>query len=553
MQAIKSNVVDVIGGTIENTTVLFDSKIASIREGRAEKTYDFSDYYLLPGFIDGHIHIESSMLSPTKFATAAVVHGTTCVVFEPHEIANVAGMAGIGFMLSAKTPVRMFFTAPSCVPATNMETSGAELGIGEIEELLRNPRCVGLGEMMNFPGVVYNDPFVMAKLDAAKTAGKVVDGHAPGLSGDELKKYAASGILSDHECTTAQEAVEKLKLGMRIMIREGSAAKNLEALSGIVDKNYKNCMLVSDDIHADELMSAGHMDRILKKAVALGIDPIRAVTMTTINPAEYFKLEGLGAIKTGYCADFVVVKDLKDFEVIAVFINGKLAAEKGKALFDSKEPDAPKEILASVRIKNIEPDDLKVESSKTQKARIITIVENQIVTDSRINALESDNKYLAPDVENDVLPLVVVERHRATGNVGKGFVAGFGLKQGALASTVAHDSHNIICVGANYDDMASAIGEIKLMGGGLVAMNDGKVVERLELPIAGLMSNMDANAVAEKTKKLNAAAKSLGCALDAPFATLSFLALPVIPSLKLTDKGLVDVNQFKFVDLISIE
>lgn len=550
MQAIKSNVVDVIGGTIENTTVFFDSKIASIGEGRTEKTYDFSDYYLLPGFIDGHIHIESSMLSPTKFATAAVAHGTTCVVFEPHEIANVSGMRGIGLMLSTKTPVRMFFTAPSCVPATSMETSGAGLGVSEVESLLRNPKCVGLGEMMNFPGVIFNDPVVMAKLDAAKTAGKVVDGHAPGLSGDELKKYAASGILSDHECTTAQEAVEKLKLNMRIMIREGSAAKNLEALSGIIEKNYKNCMFVSDDIHADELMSAGHMDRILKKAVALGIDPVKAVAMATLNPAEYFKLEGLGATKTGYCADFVVVKDLKDFEVVAVFIDGNLVVENGKALFDAKELDVPKEILASVRIKNIEPDDLKVESSKTQKARIITIVENQIVTDSKINALKSDGKYLAPDVENDVLPLVVVERHRATGNVGKGFVAGFGLKQGALASTIAHDSHNIICVGANYDDMASAINEIKAIGGGLVVVKDNKVLESLELPIAGLMSDKSAEIVAEKTKKVNAAAKSLGCALGAPFATLSFLALPVIPSLKLTDKGLVDVNQFKFVDLI---
>ncbi len=551
MHAIKSNVVDVISGKIEKKTVFFGDRIMDDGDNKsAEKTYDFSSYYLLPGFIDAHIHIESSMLTPDNFAAAAVTHGTTCVIFEPHEIANVCGVHGVDYMLSARTPMRMLFTAPSCVPATNMETSGAELGIDEVKDLLSDPRCAGLGEMMNYPGVIYNDPIVMGKINAAKNMGKVCDGHAPRLSGDQLKKYAASGISSDHECTTEQEALEKLKLGMWIMVREGSAAKNLQALATMANKNYKKCMLVSDDIHADELMSEGHMDRILRKAVALGISPVKAVAMATINAAKYFKLDGLGTIKSGYYADFVVVKDLKDFEVIAVFINGTPVAENGKSLFSAKDSDVPKEIVESVRFKSVRADDLKIASPKTQNARVITLVENQIVTNSKTASLESDGKSLTPDLKNDILPIVVVERHKMTGNVGKGFVSGFGLKEGALASTVAHDSHNIICVGANYGDMADAINELKRMGGGLVAFKNGKSVESLGLPIAGLMSLDNAEHVAERTRGMNAAAKSLGCALQAPFATLSFLALPVIPSLKLTDKGLVDVNQFKFVDLI---
>ncbi|MFH1105964.1 MAG: adenine deaminase [Candidatus Aenigmatarchaeota archaeon] len=550
MRAIESNVVDVINNRIEKRIVFFGDKIMNAGAD-VEKTYDFSDYYLLPGLIDAHIHIESSMLTPDNFSLAAVPHGTTCVVFEPHEIANVCGMRGIDYMLSAKTPMRMLFTAPSCVPATNMETSGAELGIDEVKDLLSNPRCAGLGEMMNYSGVIYNDPVVMGKINAAKGMGKVCDGHAPGLSGDQLKKYAASDISSDHECTTEQEALEKLKLGMRIMVREGSAAKNLQALATMANKNYKKCMLVSDDIHADELLSEGHMDRMLRKAVALGISPVKAVAMATINAAKYFKLDGLGAIKSGYYADFVVVKNLKDFEVVAVFINGTPVAENGKAMFGAKASGTPKEILVSVRLKSVGADDLKIASPKMQNARVITLVENQIVTNSKTASLESDGKYLIPDLKNDILPIVVVERHKMTGNVGKGFVAGFGLKEGALASTVAHDSHNIICVGANYGDMECAISELKRMGGGLAAVKNGKIVERLELPIAGLMSDKSAEIVAGKTKDVNAAAKSLGSALSAPFATLSFLALPVIPSLKLTDKGLVDVNQFKFVDLIT--
>ncbi|MFH0889694.1 MAG: adenine deaminase [Candidatus Aenigmatarchaeota archaeon] len=546
MYAIKSNVLNVIRGTIEQKTIYFDDRITA--QGKVENEYDFSDYYLLPGLIDGHIHIESSMLTPENFSRAAVPHGTTCVIFEPHEIANVCGVRGIWFMLSTHTPMRLFFTAPSCVPATEMETSGSRLDAEDVSILLKNPRCAGLGEMMNFPGVINKDPEVMKKINEALALGKVCDGHAPGLTGKQLKKYVSAGIMSDHECTSAEEAREKISLGMRIMIREGSAAKNLRELAKIIKNNESNCMLVSDDVYADELLNDGHMDRILRKAVSLGIDPITAVKMATINPAKYFKLEGLGAIEIGYKADFVVVRDLEKFDVEAVFIDGKLIYNSGKILWPPKNKRAPNVIRNSVKLKIVKKERLMIEADGSN-VTVMGVIPDEIITSKKIAKLKAD-RFLLPDTDNDILPLVVVERHKMTGNIGKGFVSGFGLKKGALASTVAHDSHNIICVAADYDDMLAAINELKRINGGLVAADKGNVEEKIELPIAGLMSEQNAESVASEIKKINEFAKELGCKLPNPFATLSFLALPVIPSLKLTDKGLFDVNEFKFTNLI---
>jgi len=553
MFAVTGMVVNVFDGQVRRETLYVEGeKIQAVGEFNlhVERSFDYSKYYLLPGFIDAHIHIESSMLTPTEFAKLALPHGTTGLVFEPHEIANVCGLKGVEYMLSGKTPLRLFFTAPSCVPATHMETAGHELGVEDVRHLLNHPRCVGLAEMMNFPGVIHSDPTVLEKIRAAKELGKVRDGHAPRLTGLDLCRYVAAGIQSDHECTSLDEAAEKLKLGMRIMIREGSAAKNLEALVKLVKgENLDLCMLVSDDIHVSELVEEGHLDRVLRRAVALGLDPVQAVRMVTLNPARYFGLEGLGALAPGWVADVVVVKDLERFEVEAVFVGGELVVEKGRLTAEIEPPLASREVLSTVKVGVLSADDLRIRAANAAKVRVMKVAAGEITTGSGVAMLEAKDGFLVPDVGRDVLPLVVVERHRMSGNLGRGFVSGFGLNSGALASTVAHDSHNIVCVGASYGDMLVAIEELKRIGGGLVAVGGGRVLAEVELPVAGLMSDKPAEHVKEGLERLHAAAKGLGSKLPSPFMVLSFLSLPVIPELKLTDRGLVDVTQFKQVEV----
>ncbi|HDD72545.1 MAG TPA: adenine deaminase, partial [Candidatus Aenigmarchaeota archaeon] len=451
MYAIKGNIINPLEKTTEKTTVFFENgRIVSVGgEYKTKKEYDFSDYFISPGFIDAHIHIESSMLTPSNFAGAVLPKGTTAVVTDPHEIANVSGIPGITFMLNdaERTPMKLFFTAPSCVPATEFETSGARIGVEEIRELLKDPRCVGLGEVMNFPGVINRDREIMEKIRVSRESGKVIDGHAPGLLGNGLEKYVSAGISSDHECTTKKEAEERLNLGMRVMIREGSAMRNMNSLIDVVRPETENlCMFVSDDIHPETLVKEGHMDRILRKAVRLGINPVTALKMVTINPASYFSLKGMGLIAPGYYANFVVLKDLKNFEVIAVFVEGMLVARDGKLVKNFPPSKTPKNIRSSVRITNFSADDLRVRSDSNSTVRVI-----KTPNGSETRVLKSENGYLVPDINNDVLPLIVMERHHATGNIGKGFVKGFGLRSGSLASTVAHDSHNIICVGTDYD------------------------------------------------------------------------------------------------------
>ena len=543
MLSVKGKIVDVTSGKILDSYLHVEGgKIAS--GGKPDKVYDFSGFYIVPGFIDAHVHIESSLMIPSFFAEAVLPHGTAAVVTDPHEIANVAGMGGIDFMLkdSENLPLKIFFTAPSCVPATNMETSGAAIGAKDIAELLKNPRVVGLGEMMNYPGAVHGDLEVMEKIKAAKKSGKPMDGHCPGLSGKDLRKYASLGFKSDHECTTAPEAAAKLDAGMHIMIREGSAMRNLEKLWRVVDeKTWQKCMLVSDDIHPETILKEGHMDRILRKAVSLGMDPIMALRLATLTPAKYFSLKELGSLEKGKSATFAVLKDLKSFEVVAFFVDGELIFEKG-ALKKIQHPKLSGG--SSVRLKPFVKNDLMVPSEAAAKVRVIKIPDDK--TTAR---LPSEDGFLKPDLANDVLPLVVMERHKGTGNIGKGFVQGFSLKSGALASTVAHDSHNIICVGSDYDDMVSAIHALENAGGGLVAVKDKRTLAILELPVAGLMAAEPADKVSMKLDLLHSAARKLGCSLDSPYMVLAFLALPVIPKLKLTDKGLVDVEAFRIVDV----
>ena len=545
MFSVRGKIVDVETGTIEDGELLVsEGKIVS--QGEPETILDYSGRYIVPGFIDAHVHIESSLLTPSSFASAVLSRGTVAVVTDPHEIANVKGIEGIDFILSdsEKIPLSVFFTAPSCVPATPMETSGAELGPDEIRSLLKHPRCVALGEVMNFPGVVNSDPVVMEKIQAAKDAGKPIDGHAPGLTGEALKKYINAGISTDHECTTMGEALEKLSLGMKVMIREGSSMRNLKSLAPVAtEENIPDLFLVSDDIHPETILREGHIDRILRRAASLGIEPVHALRMVTVNPARHYGLQGLGSLAPGSRASFAVLEDLREFRVLAVFVNGEKIAENGILVKEFLPSSIPEGIRSSVNIRPFTEDCLKIRSASPSGVNVIRLFDEW-----DIERLESDGEFLLPSREKDVLPLAVIERHRATGNIGRGFVRGFSLKRGALASTVAHDSHNIIAAG-DYPDILSAVQVLQEAGGGIVALDNGRILGLLELPAAGLMTTQSAEEASQKLEKLHTSVNGLGCMIDSPFMALAFLALPVIPRLKLTDKGLVDVKSFRTIDV----
>lgn len=535
---LEGNLVDVLDGKIFPAVVRIDNgRIIEI-----EKTDGKFDCFLLPGFIDVHIHVESSMLTPSRFAELAAVHGTTSIVTDPHEIANVLGIEGIQFMIrdSKQSPLKMFFTAPSCVPATPFETSGAMLTSKEIEQLMQLPEIVALGEMMNFPGVVHGDKEVMKKIEVAKKFGKPVDGHCPGLSGEELKKYVSAGISTDHECVTMEEAEEKMRLGMKIMIREGSSAKNMDALISLAKNNSDNCFLVSDDLHCDDLMK-GHINLLLRKAVSLGVNPLDAIRMVTLNPAGHYKLNS-GLLRIGDAADITVVDNLEDFNVLETWIDGKLVAKNGKALFGVKESEP----VNFFELEKKEARDFEISTEKKDfvDVNVIEIVRDQIVTKKTTAALPVKDGKILPDLENDILKIAVVERY-GKNNLAVGFVRGFNLKKGAIACSVAHDSHNVIAVGTGDEYIAKAVNTIREMRGGLVAVNDEIV--KLDLPVAGLMSSENAEKTDEKLEKLIESAKNM-CGFN-PFTTLSFLALLVIPELKISDKGLFDVGKFSFISL----
>ncbi|MBM3332160.1 adenine deaminase [candidate division WOR-3 bacterium] len=540
------------GQTGRANVAIKDGKIAGVgpEYTKGLECYDLADQYILPGFIDGHIHIESSLLSLHEFARLALIHGTTTVVADPHEIANVLGVAGVKYMLKASEgmPLDVLLMAPSCVPATSMETSGACVSAKDTAALLKLDRVIGLAEMMNYPGVAFADKEVLAKLLAAKEMGKPIDGHAPGVVGQLLQAYIAAGVGSDHECVGPHEALEKLGSGMRVMVREGSAARNLTGLLPVVnDFNMRRCCFVTDDKHPEELLRHGYLDATLRKAVSQGLSAAAAVQMVTLNAAECFGLKDRGAVAPGYAADVVVVGDLARFNVRMVLKNGRPVAQDRKLLV--KLPVLKdKSVTGTVKIRNLTARSFAIKA-QGDLARVIRLVPDQILTEKHTHAVAVQKGLVVVDTERDILKLAVIERHKASGRIGLGLVSGFGLKKGALATTVAHDSHNIIIVGTNDADMLKAAKELKRMGGGLVAIAGGKVAAALALPIAGLMSDRPAEEVAENLTKLLDKAHVWGSRLANPFVTLSFLALPVIPELKLTDRGLVDVSQFKTVSL----
>ena len=546
-----ARIVNTFTGEIEeNSVAVHRGRVAGVGDYTwARRTLDLGGKFLAPGFIDGHVHLESTYLHVDQFARAVVPRGTLAAVTDLHEVTNVSGLDGMRYIMDCarKVPVDLFFMAPSCVPATHMETSGATLGPEDIKKALRWRGVLGLGELMNFPGVISGDSHVLEKVQAAH--GRPKDGHAPRVRGKALNAYLAPIIGSDHESTEYEEGLEKLRRGMRLMIREGSSEKNLEELLPLVNQgNYHRCMLVVDDRNALDVLKDGDVDAVVRKAIRLGLDPIRAIQMASLNVAEYFRLEGLGGIAPGYHANMLVIRDLEALDIEQVYYRGRLVAEDGKALFDAALP--PNDSMArTMRVKPFAVEGLALKSKATETYPVIEIVPGQIVTRRLDERPSRSNGSIVADPGRDLLKLVVVERHHATGNMGIGLVKGFGLQRGALATSVAHDSHNIVVVGVDDGDIFAAIKEVERNQGGLAVAADGMAQASLPLPIAGLLSPEPLETVAAKIEDLERLARELGCSVHSPFSVLSFLALPVIPELKLTDMGLVDVMAGKLLEL----
>ncbi len=552
-----ANIVNVLSEEIHKGDIaICDGVIAGIGENYSgEKEIDINGAYVTPSFIDGHVHLESTMMLPKEFAKTVLPAGTTTVIIDPHEISNVLGLHGISFMHEAvkDLPMNVYTMLPSCVPATPFETSGFDLNSYDLSLLIDKPWVLGIAEMMNFPGVLNHDKNVMAKLELAKSRGKRIDGHAPYLSGKDLCGYIASGVKSDHECTTPEEAIEKLRLGVYVMIREGTAAKDLDALIPVLKtSNTRKCIFVTDDRHPADLKE--HINGMVRRAVEAGVNPIKAVQVASLNTAEYFGLKDLGAIAPGYKADLLVLPDLKTFKPDIVLKDGQVVAQDGKLAVEIPENDAIA-TRNSVNVRWITMDDFKIptEGEGLKQVRALEVIPHQLITKSVMSDVKVVDGNAVSNVETDTLKICVIERHRATGNIGKGFVKGFNLKCGAIASTVAHDSHNMIVIGTNDFDMYTAAVALIKCQGGKVVVKDGEIISQLPLPIAGLMSDKEFDFVVEKCDELNKAAHSIGCKLEDPFMTMGFLSLPVIPELKITDKGVFDTNKFDFVDIFEGE
>ncbi|MDY6339026.1 MAG: adenine deaminase [Saccharofermentans sp.] len=549
-----ARIVNVFTNDIEPGDVAVkDGYIVGIGEYEGKDEIDIGGKVICPGLIDGHIHIESSMISPSEFAKAVAPHGTAAVIADPHEIANVAGTDGIRFMIeaSAGLPVDIFFMLPSCVPATPLDESGAELSAAELEPFYKEDQVAGLAELMNSYGTVRADEEIIRKIQGANSCGKRIDGHAPFLTGKDLNAYITSGVGSDHECSSFEEALEKLKRGQYIMIREGTAARNLEALLPLFDDKYcDRCMLVTDDKHGNDLIDNGHIDYIIRKAVKAGKNPLNAIKMATLNTAAYFGLKNRGAIAPGYIADIIVLSDLDDFTVEKVFKNGCLTVDGGKLVREIKAPAVDKEkysrVYKSFNLREIKPSDFEIRDEGTRK-RVIKVIPGQILTEELI--VESSSK--EAETDKDIIKLAVIERHKDSGHTGVGFVTGYGLKKGAIASSVAHDSHNLIVAGCSDSDMALAANTVRENGGGLAVVCDGEVLSSLPLPIGGLMCDMDAHEVEDILSVMKEQARQLGVneGID-PFMTLAFTALPVIPKLRLLTQGVVDVDTQSYVPVM---
>jgi len=530
---------------VETAVALRGDRIVGLGELPAREVIDLDGRYVCPGLIDAHVHIEISMLPPHRFADAVLPHGVTSVVCDPHEIANVLGAQGVHYMLdvSEGLDLSVFVMAPSCVPTSSMETSGAALGAEDLVALGDHPRVLGLAEMMNFPGVLAGSGDVLDKLRGF--AGRPLDGHVPGLTGPDLQAYAGTGISSDHESVAAEEAREKLRLGMTVFLREASNARNLIDLLPAVDEHTaRRCAFATDDRVPGELLRDGSIDSLVRLAIRGGLDPVTAVTMATLNPAEHYGLRDRGAVAPGRRADLFVTSDLHALPVELVIAGGQVVARDGQRLRDSVAPAATLPDTFHVAW----PEDLRLPAGGP-RARVIGIVEDQLVTTAHVEEVRVEDGVAVADPDRDMLRLSVIERHRATGNVGMGFVRGFGLQRGAMASSVANDCHNLIVVAADDEDGLVAARAVADMGGGIAVVVGGEVRAAIALPIAGLMADRAPEVVAEELDAVTSVVRELGCAVPAPFMAMSFLALPVIPQLKLTDRGLVDVDAFAFTDV----
>jgi adenine deaminase len=544
MHTVSGQLVDILNRNIYPAEI-------KINEGRIlhiTRVAEAPQQFILPGFIDAHIHIESSMLVPAAFAKIAVVHGTVATVSDPHEIANVCGVAGVDYMIenAALVPFKFNFGAPSCVPATTFETAGAVIGPEEVRSLLQRTEIKYLTEMMNFPGALQGDPDVLAKIQAAKDLGKPVDGHAPGLKGEHARQYAALGITTDHECVELEEALDKINAGMYILIREGSAAKNFDALISLLQSHPGKVMFCSDDKHPDELVK-GHINQLVLRALKQGYDLYDILYAACILPVLHYKLD-VGILREGDAADFIVADNLEQFNVLQTYIDGALVAEGGKSYIEHREAKA----INNFSITAKKPEDFRYTTdiaAERIRIKVIEALDGQLITTASEAELPLINAELSSDVSQDILKIGVVNRY-SDAPVAIGFIRNFGLKQGALASSVAHDSHNIVFVGVDDNGICEAVNGIVQHKGG-ISVFDGKTTQVMPLAVAGLMTLADAETAAQQYETLDAAAKALGSKLKAPFMTLSFMALPVIPNLKMTDKGLFDVSQFKFVPLIA--
>ena len=548
-------VVDVFNNKISVQDVLIDGDIIigvgeNINE-QADVTVDLLGKFVCPGFIDGHIHIESTLLSPPEFAKAVVPHGTTTVVADPHEIANVCGKAGIEYMLNAteNLPLTVYFMMPSCVPATPFCESGAVLEWQDIEEFYSHERVLGLGEVMNYVGVINKDPALLQKINSAKQKKLIINGHAPLLSGKDLDDYISAGIGDDHECSNVNEALEKAQKGQWIMIRQGTAAKNLKDLSPLFDSEYSHrCMLVTDDKCSEDLLKEGHLDNTLRLAVGYGKDAITAIKMATVQVAERYGLKDVGAIYKGYKADIVVLEDLQNFTAHSVYKGGIKVAEGGRLLQTIKSPkdELEQAVRKSFNLSELSEKDFIIDCNEKRTCRVIGANRDSLITDCKQEQIDF-SKANGIDVDKDLLKIAVIERHNATGHIGLGFIAGIDMKSGAIASSVSHDSHNLVIIGTNEKDMAIAGNKIRELGGGNVVVKDGKVLAQMPLPIAGLTSDKSARTIVKQNKLIRESLKEVGIADGYnPFMLMSFVGLPVIPYLKLTTKGLIDVaNQIK--------